>query len=98
MKVYIAGKITGNPRYKEKFKAAELRLQAEGYTVLNPAFLPKGFSDEEYHHINRAMIDVCDAVYFLPSWVDSKGAHMEMGYAHGKDKIIIMAPKNQLQK
>lgn len=27
MKIYIAGKITGEPRYKEKFKAEETRLQ-----------------------------------------------------------------------
>ncbi|MCX7858390.1 MAG: DUF4406 domain-containing protein [Deltaproteobacteria bacterium] len=93
MKVYIAGKITGHPSYKEEFAAAEDKLTKEGFTVLNPAFLPEGFEQTEYHHINRAMIDVCDAVYFLPSWVDSKGAHMEMGYAIGTDKVIMHAKK-----
>lgn len=95
MKVYIAGKITGNSNYKEEFKAAEEKLRAEGYIVINPAILPEGFNDEEYHHINRAMIDVCDTVYFLPNWADSKGAHMEMGYAMGKDKIIMMDTEKQ---
>lgn len=89
MKVYIAGKITGNPNYKAEFAEAEKKLKEKGYIVLNPAVLPEGFEDTEYHHINRAMIDVCDAVYFLPSWIDSKGAHMEMGYTIGKGKIIM---------
>ncbi len=89
MKIYIAGKITGHPGYVDDFINAELNLKLEGHTVINPAYLPEGLKDEEYHHINRAMIDVCDAVYFLPNWIDSKGAHMEMGYALGKEKIII---------
>lgn len=89
MKIYIAGKITGHQGYKEEFKIAEDKLKEEGHTVLNPAVLPEGFEQEEYHHVNRSMIDVCEAVYFLPNWIDSKGAHMEMGYALGKEKIII---------
>ncbi len=89
MKVYIAGKITGHSTYKEEFAAAEDKLKSEGYIVLSPAFLPEGFEQTEYHHICRAMIDVCDAVYFLPTWIDSKGSHMEMGYAMGLDKIIL---------
>jgi len=35
-----------------------------------------------------AMIDVCEAVYFLPTWTDSKGAHLEMGYAVAAGKEI----------
>ena len=89
MKIYIAGKITGKEDYKTDFKAAEERLTKQGHTVMNPSFLPEGFEHSEYLHICKAMIDVCDAVYFLPTWTDSKGAHLEMGYAVAKGKEII---------
>ena len=89
MKIYIAGKITGNENYKKEFKEAEDELIMQGHTVLNPSFMPMGFEKTEYHHVNRAMIDICDAICFLPNWTDSKGAHMEMGYALGKRKLIM---------
>lgn len=89
MKIYIAGKITGNENYKKEFKEAEDELIMQGHTVLNPSFMPMGFEETEYHHVNRAMIDICDAICFLPNWTDSKGAHMEMGYALGKRKLIM---------
>ena len=87
-KVYVAGKITGNEKYKEEFAEAEDYLNKLGLAVLNPSLMPKGFEQSEYLHVCTAMIDVCDGVYFLPTWVDSKGAHYEMGYAKGKDKVI----------
>ena len=88
MKIYIAGKITGRENYKDEFKKAEERLTKQGNTVLNPAVLPEGFEHSEYLHICKAMIDVCDAVYFLPTWSDSKGAYFEMGYAVAAGKEI----------
>lgn len=33
MKIYIAGRITGNPNYKAQFKATAAMLQEEGHTV-----------------------------------------------------------------
>ena len=88
MKIYIAGKITGKEDYKTDFKKAEELLISQGYAVLNPSVLPEGFEHSEYLHICKAMIDVCDAVYFLPTWSDSKGAHLEMGYAVAAGKDI----------
>lgn len=87
-KAYVAGKITGNDKYKEEFAEAESYLRNKGLAVLNPATMPEGFEQSEYHHVCMAMIDVCDTVYFLPTWVDSKGSHLEMGYAKGKGKVI----------
>lgn len=89
MKIYIAGKITGDLDYKEKFKQAEDRLEAEGFKVMNPAVLPEGFQFDDYIHICKSMIDVCDYVYFLSNWMSSCGAIKEMGYAIAMGKELL---------
>ena len=86
MKVYIAGKITGDPGYREKFAAAEIQLGGQGHTVLNPAELPGGMSREDYMRICFAMIDVADAVVFLPDAAESEGARLEMAYCEYIEK------------
>lgn len=88
MKIYIAGKITGLEDYKERFKAAQGYLEAIGHTVMNPAVLEGEFEHHEFMHICFAMIDVCDSVYFLNNWEDSKGAKLEHSYAIKNDKWI----------
>jgi len=88
MKAYIAGKITGNENYKVEFGNAVIDLEAEGYVVMSPAVLSKGFEQTEYLHVCKAMIDVCDIVFFLPTWVNSYGSNFEMGYATGIKKEI----------
>ena len=80
MKVYIAGKITGDPGYRDKFAAAEIHLGGQGHTVLNPAELPEGMAQADYMRICFAMIDVADAVIFLQDAKDSAGARLEMAY------------------
>ena len=82
MKVYIAGKITGDPGYRDKFAAAEIQLGRQGHTVLNPAELPGGMSREDYMRICFAMIDVADAVVFLSDAKESAGAKLEMAYCN----------------
>ena len=89
MKVYIAGKITGNPSYKQQFAEAEKKLREKGHTTMNPAVLPDGFEHHEYIKICFSMIDVCDAVYFLSNWQDSIGAKMERDYAKSIGKVLM---------
>lgn len=89
MKVYIAGKITGNPNYKRQFAEAEQKLRAQGHTTMNPAVLPDGFEHHEYMRICFSMIDVCDGVFFLNNWQDSAGAIMEHGYAKQGEKELM---------
>lgn len=74
MKIYIAGKITGDKRYKAKFAAAAKNLQAAGHVVLNPATLPAGLEQEDYMRICLAMLDSADQVTFLPDYQESAGA------------------------
>jgi len=93
VKIYIAGKITGNPDYKEQFAEAERHLRAQGHTTMNPAVLPDGFEHHEYMKICFAMIDACDAVYLQENWRDSIGATMERNYAIGTGKVLVEGGK-----
>ena len=80
MKVYIAGKITGNESYREEFAKAQAELEKDGHIVLNPAVMPEGLTKGEYMRICFAMIDIADEVRFLPGWQDSEGANLENLY------------------
>ena len=80
MKIYIAGKITGDKQYKAKFGAAAKALKAAGHVVLNPATLPAGLTDADYMRIGMAMLDTADQVVFLPGYKESKGAMVEWAY------------------
>ena len=89
MKVYVAGKITGFDEFKEKFAKAQQELEELGHVVMNPAILPPGFEQDEYMHVCYAMIDVCEGVYFLDNWMDSKCATLEYNYALQNDKWML---------
>lgn len=95
MKIYIAGKITGEPNFKELFGKAKEKLQNEGNIVLNPAELPAGLEYEEYMGICFAMIDVADEVHLLHNWQDSSGAVRESLYAECKLKVVVK-PNTQI--
>ena len=57
MKIYIAGKIAGDRRYRAKFREAAKALEAAGHVVLNPATLPDGLTDGDYMRICMAMVE-----------------------------------------
>lgn len=80
MKIYIAGKITGDPKYRKKFKEAAADIARGGHIPLNPAGLPKGMRPKDYMRVCFAMIDAADVVVFLPDAEDSAGARLERAY------------------
>lgn len=80
MKIYIAGKITGDPKYREKFKEAAADIARGGHIHLNPADLPEGMRPKDYMRVCFAMIDVADLVVFLPDAKDSADARLEKAY------------------
>ena len=92
MKVYIAGKITGDPNYREKFGKAARLLAKDGCIVLNPATLPEGLNQAEYMRICLAMLDCADTVYLLKDWKESEGARIELAYARKVVKAVVEAP------
>jgi len=89
MKVYIAGKITGFPKYKEVFNKAEEYLKTKGHVCMNPAILPEGFEPDEYLTVCFSMLSVCDVVYMLSNWKDSRGAKMGHKFAQEIGKKIV---------
>lgn len=92
MKIYIAGKITGDKRYKAKFRDAAKALEAVGHVVLNPATLPDGLTDGDYMRITLAMLEAADLAVFLPDYRESKGALVEWAWCQrtGKECALFM--------
>lgn len=93
MKIYIAGRISGNPNYKAEFERMAIALEAEGHIVLDPSDLPEGMQKADYMRICFAMIDVADAVRFLPEWYRSDGARLEYDYCQYTGKAVILPHK-----
>ena len=91
MKVYIAGKITGNDHYREEFAAAEEKLRALGFIPINPAILPDGLDSRDYMRICLAMLDSADAIALMLNWTGSPGANIELSLAMytGKTQIDL---------
>ena len=87
--VFISGKISGNPNYKEQFYKAEMELTEQGYIVLNPTALPVAMPYEKLMSICFCMIDQADGVYFLDGWKNSPGSLREYAYARLKHKAIF---------
>ena len=54
MKIYIAGKISGDKNYKQKFRKAEKFLRKLGHSVMNPAWIVPSdeFRWEDYMQIS----------------------------------------------
>lgn len=80
--VYIGGPITGVEHYWEPFDMADAKLSALGYNTLLPTVMPAGYTNGEYMRVCFALIDMADAVYFLPGSENSGGACLERDYCH----------------
>lgn len=80
MKIYISGKIAGDPDYKGKFARAAAQLERLGATVINPATVPEGLTKLDYMRICFAEMEAVDYVVFLPDWVESDGAKLERAW------------------
>lgn len=81
-KVYISGPITGTDDYIERFEKAENDLKSQGYSVINPAKvnanLPEDTTWNEYMKMSLCMLAMCDGIYMLKGWKESRGANMEL--------------------
>ncbi len=91
-RLYISGAVTGTPDAEERFKRAEEKYREAGYTVLNPqkmcATLPE-LEHAEYMRLCFVLMDMCEYIYMIPGWSESKGANQEYGYALGKGMQLV---------
>ncbi len=92
MKIYIAGKITGDRKYRAKFRDAAKDMEALGHVVLNPAILPAGLEELDYMRITLAMLEAADLAVFLPDYQESAGAMIEWEWCKrtGKDCTLYL--------
>lgn len=96
MKIYIAGKVTGELpyKYRHKFGYTATKLRAEGHSVINPVEINDPLDKGDFDYEDRmvlcfAAIAICDAVYMLEDWHNSPGAKREHEYAVNAGKKII---------
>lgn len=93
MKIYISGPITGIEGYMKKFEEMEKILTSFGYTVVNPARvnaeLPEDTTHEEYMTTSIAMLNMCDAIFMMEGWRDSKGCSIEFDHACKRGMPIV---------
>lgn len=103
MKILISGKITGLPvtDVAAKFYKAKEKLIRAGHDVINPYGLSIGvrgenWKHEDYMHLTLAALEICDAVYMLTDWQDSKGAKMEHDRAIMTGKPVFYEAEDDL--
>lgn len=98
-KIYIAGKITGDPNYKDKFANMESELlKMPGTVIINPAKLPQGLTPADYARICFAMIDSSDIVVFALDYKESSGALLEMQYCKYVGKKVLSFEEYIMQR
>lgn len=93
MKVYITGRIAGQAYDKvaAKFSAAEAKLTAAGYEVINPlrCGLPSGTPPEVTASVNILRLLGAEAIYLIDDWTASEMSLIEKNIADSTGKAII---------
>ena|SRR3712207_30413 len=91
--LFLSGPITGHKDYREAFKDAQLKLEALGYEVINPAelcaVLPESATWTDYMTICLDLLQLADGICQLPGWEASRGAQREYAYAIAADKLVL---------
>lgn len=92
IKIYIAGKVTGEDIEKtaRKFKEAELRLTAMGFQAVNPIEEVQDSQEPWTSAMKiciKSMLD-CDGIVLLPDWQLSTGARIERQLAEDLEIVI----------
>ena len=107
-KIYLFGKISDDPNYREKFALKEKELTEQGHLVFNPAKHPDMFTWEQFMELDLKALGNCDSIYLLSDWQESRGAKIEYDEAvrlgkeiifeEPSEKIEIEAPAIDLDK
>ena len=75
LRICISGPMSGKENYLNDFLQATQTIRSAGHIPVNPAALETVYPDaerEEYLKLDLALLEKCDAVYFLPGWQESE--------------------------
>lgn len=105
MRVYISGPITGHEEdAKERFrKTADYVMNIMDAETINPELIGRAAAEnadldhEEYMEIAFTLLRMCDAIYLMPGWEDSRGCQMEKVYAENRG-MKVMTGETVLQE
>ena len=95
MKVFLSGKIEGDPDYIQKFENWERFLKKvlyPGCIVLNPtkySWVISQYGIKEYYWMVIKDLCKCDAIAFMPDYFKSDGAMIELSIARYLNIEII---------
>ena len=101
MKIYIAGKVTGDPDYVNKFARAEKELRStfKG-EIVNPVraaqnefIFPEKQMWSTVMQFCLKLLSGCTHIYMLPDYYKSTGACIELEFARGCGLEIIFEKK-----
>lgn len=92
-KVYIAGKVTGEPRLEcaAKFQKAQDLLKNLGFEPVNPLQVVGTWEiswEDAMKKCIKALMD-CDAIYLLPCVENSEGAKIEIDLASSLNMTLL---------
>lgn len=94
---YVSGKVTGLPEAEvtAKFQLKQDELEANGYAVFNPAeWIPIECDWKKAMRICVAILPVCESIWMLNDWMESKGACEERRIALMLG-LIVFAPDDR---
>lgn len=102
MKIYISGPVPANYGfYKHPYMLAEARLKLLGHNPFNPSWMnfDDSWSGDERLSVGMAALALCDAIFMLEGWEDSKNAQAEYDYAvKNSKKIFYAGNENDIKK
>lgn len=77
-KIYLAGAISSDPNYKEKFRKVQEKIEELGFKVLSPTCIRDDLNYDDYFPICYGMLKICNYMVVIDF---SKGVYKEIKFS-----------------